>query len=682
LPDAPEEAPTTSVGNISGGKGFAIGTNARSTFIEIGSLLDLTALVTTVRRHWLLVLISLVLQGTGVVVWREYTDRFLIPAWVLFAGIFLVEALVLSVYLLPRQSKQKWISSLCATGSLLGLSGLIGFQYQQIFHPDRFDTADFGVAIAHFGEGPNLKNTPRAQEISQLVLERLTQQAQENPDLRFVQFKPIGLVRTESEAREEGEKIAADLVIWGRLQISDAATTLNFAVIETPDKISNPTFPRVTPFIENSATGTLQISGNTSQEIANGTTTIAAFTFGLAHFFNWDFIHAAPAFKQALATSPSASETYLYLLHLYYGLSLQWPGQLEFANEQFRLAATIYPEDPAAKLAMAFGNRSLGNLEQASVEAFAAAELITRYIKLHPDNAMAFYNRALANEILRDWSSALSDYQTAVNRESDLYVARIGVIRMNLVLQRPAEAIQAAHEAVELAEANDANPAWAYLYLAQAFERNQDPEQAKLAFENATRWGGQVDWIRFQAGQFYSSIGDLESAEHEYRSMIDVSSNQPWAYATLAKFYAANNRLDEAITEFQSALQIDPSIDGVWVELAGVYARQGQYREAENAYQRAINTAKRPSNLYYNHFSYGNFLYRQGRFEDALDQWESAHELEPKQCGLMLNMGSAHENLSEAKHAQEIYSQILLLNHEENADCIAEAQKRLSALVP
>jgi len=670
---------TIHVGNISGGKGFAIGSNARSLIIEIGSLFDLRILFIVARNHWIFLITSLALQGIAYISWRQFTDRFLISPLILIGGMLLLELSLFSIYFLSVSQNHRYIISFIGVTSLLTLTGLTSHEYYKAVHPPKFDTEIFGVAIAHFGEGPEFQNTAKAREISQLVLNQLTQQAQENPELRFVQFRSIGLVRNETEAFEEGKKIHADLVIWGGLQISDFSTTLNFAILETPDKISNPTFPRVIPFIERSVNGALEIPGHNSKEIAKGTTTIAAFTFGLAHLFNWDFAPSALAFQQALETAPTGSDNYRYLLYMYYGLSLQWPGQLELADEQFKLATILQPNDPAAILAMAFGNRSLGNFEDSREQAKSAYDLITQYIKFHPENAKAYYDRALANEMLGRWDSSLRDYQAAVQNEPDLYIAHIGVIRMNLVLDQTAKAIEAAQDTIELTEANGANAAWAYLYLAQAYERENDTIQAKLTYQKATALAPQIDWFHFKAGEFYTSVGELENAEKEYKTMIEVSSNKVWANSLLAEFYANHGRPTDAITSYLDALQIDPTVSGLWVALADIYERSGKIEEVYNSYKRAIE--EEPNNLYARS-KYGYFLYSQGDFSEAIIQWEAASKIDPQGCDILLNLGSAYENIANTERAKNIYTKILSLDENRDSNCLTEAKRRLDLLMP
>jgi tetratricopeptide (TPR) repeat protein len=696
---AGEEDSDIHVGDISGGTGFAIGPGAKSIVVQIGSLLDLAVLSELVRRHWLFLVVSIVLQAIAIALWRRYADRFLIPAGVLLVKMGLLEVGLVGGYGLKLRPQQRRLFTLLTAVSLLALAGLTGFEYRRAIYPIPFDAETFGVAVAQFGEGPEFHNTSQAREVSRLVLQRLTQQAQENPDLRFVQFRPIGLVRTEGEALEEGQRIRADLVIWGQLQVSGAATTLNFAILETPDKVSNPDFPRVVPLLETAATGILEIPGRQSEEIAAGTTTMAAFTFGLAHYLKWDFGSAARAFEEALQASPTQADTYLYLLHLYYGLTLQGLGEVKAANLQFEFADSLGLDDPAAPLGLAFGYRSLGQKEEARQWAQRAFDLCTKRLTRNPDDAMALFDRALANEVLAYTNSsrapvqqALNDYKSAVRKAPDLFIARIGVVRMQIALDQFSEAIPMAQEAIQLSESGGANPAWAYLYLAEAHKFNNEPDQARQAYQKAAELAPEVDWIHFQAGWFYTCekdpyrpdrgyacTADPEAAQREFEAMIAVTSNLVWAHTTLGNFFARMGRLEDAVGEYQAALEANPGAGGTWIALADTYSRLGQTEEARQAYASAVE--QEPGN-FYARFVYGNFLYYQGELEAAIIQWEAARQIDPQNCDLLLNLGLAYETLGDGEQAGSLYTQVVTFSVNSDAECLAEARKRLDSLTP
>ena len=124
--------------------------------------------------------------------------------------------------------------------------------------------------------------------------------------------------------------------------------------------------------------------------------------------------------------------------------------------------------------------------------------------------------------------------------------------------------------------------------------------------------------------------------------MTDVSSNPAWARFILAEYYARQNRLEEAVTEYRAALRIDPGAAGVRINLAGVYTRLNRTDDAKDAYERAVNLE--PEN-FYAQFLYGNFLSDQGQLEAAIRQWEIAALINPKHCGLLLNIARGYETL-------------------------------------
>jgi len=164
--------------------------------------------------------------------------------------------------------------------------------------------------------------------------------------------------------------------------------------------------------------------------------------------------------------------------------------------------------------------------------------------------------------------------------------------------------------------------------------------------------------------------------------MIEVTSNPAWAYSTLANLYLNMDLTYDAIKKYQTALQYKPEDDGLWVALADAYEKSGLFEEADDAYARALEAAIKPSNMVYDQFLYGNFLYRQGRYDEAIFQWESALVLDPQQCDLMLNLGSAYKELDQVEKARNIYTKALSLAGTADPECITKAQMQLAGLSP
>jgi tetratricopeptide (TPR) repeat protein len=218
--------------------------------------------------------------------------------------------------------------------------------------------------------------------------------------------------------------------------------------------------------------------------------------------------------------------------------------------------------------------------------------------------------------------------------------------------------------------------------LAHAYERNKSLAEARIAYGRAANLAPEVDWIRFQAGQFYAGVGepnDLLAAEQEYKAMIDVSSNKAWAHSTLADLYVNQGRLEEAVAEYRAALKTEPETAGLWISLADVLLRLEQVAEAREDYDRAVKLA--PDDFYVQ-FKSGNFLFTQGELEAAITHWEVAHQINPKDCGLLLNMGRAYELLGDQQQAENLYREALSNKIEPKPECQAEARKRLGKPAP
>ena len=672
---------STTVGNISGGKGFAIGPGATSIFIEIGSLFNLSEIFTFIRKYWLFLLINIIIQSPAIILWVSYANRFLIPVWVFLVGIFLLELCILAGFGLSMQSKYRLHSSIFLATFVVSLAGLTTMQYKQSIHPTKFSQDVFGVAIAQFGEGPDLKSTPKSREISQVVLQHLERQIEENPDLRFVQFRPIGLIKTQEQAIADGSRIGADLVIWGQLQVSEDQTILNFSILETPEKVSNPMFPRLLPLYDTAAFSFIEVESQGSEDISKGTTRISAYTFGLAHFFKYDFRAAARAFEEALAAvSDGEKDNYHYFINYYYGLSLQKLGKIEEANEQFQQAIDIHPEDPAPWLARAFSNRALDRVEEAQKDAQIAFELCSDRIQLEPEDYVAYYDRAHASEILEDWDASHVDLKKVTEIAPDLFISYISLARTLIELKLLEEAALSSQKAITLAENVGANPAWGYLYLGRINELLEDPDMARLYFDKAIELAPDVDYIHYKYGNFLAETGipgDLLAAENEYKTYIMLSSDKAQAHSVLAYFYAQQNRFDEALAEYHAGLQYNQGSVNAWTGLADTLAQLNRNDEALDAFNHALELGPRN---FYAHASYGNYLLRQGEVEAAIVEYQFARELDSENCILLLNLGYAYELLGDWEGAEENYRIAHSGETEIDTKCQAEATRRLAEL--
>lgn len=631
--------------------------------------------------------------------WLFFKDRFMIVVWSLLLVIVLfATSIIISGFAVHIVRKNKSLLRrfffLAFSFSMWGLLCVVFLLLlKPIVQPTPCEITKFCVVVATFGEGPEYDNSRVAREVTIAVLENFEITAAQDPDLSFVEIQRIGLVTNAEQARTDATRIQADFIIWGRVNVSTDGVTLFYNVLETPDKISNPQFPRVLSGTNLNLAGIINIDNREAEEIVEGTTTLTAFTFGLAHYFEWDFIRANQAFRQVVTTmsTQNNSPQFQHLIHLYYGLSLQAAGQLEAANEQFEQAATLLDGDPAAPLAMAFSLRSLGENDESRIQAQLVYSITTQQIQENPqDAATAFFNRALADELLENYLDAVDDYRATLEQAPDLFIARMGLIRMLIHTGQYEAAIDVAQGAIEIAESNKANPAWAYFYLGRALEENEELEAAQTALQNASLFAPDIDFIHFQVGLFYERRADdinpedsqytayLDEARREYEIMLGVTSNPAWGNRILGDVQMRLENYEAAINHYQTALRTQPDDAYVMIYLMdALLAGNTPLSDIQTVYNRAYEAE--PDNLYVA-VNGGRILFLAGDYEGAIEAWDNALIIQPEFCDVMVNIGVAYEQVNDEDAARIQYQQALTTNATEYAACHADAQRRLDTL--
>jgi len=118
----------------------------------------------------------------------------------------------------------------------------------------------------------------------------------------------------------------------------------------------------------------------------------------------------------------------------------------------------------------------------------------------------------------------------------------------------------------------------------------------------------------------------LEAAEDHAEMAREVAPEMPQARLALARIYRTTGRHDAAVTEVEAALADHPRADEVQRELGRSYERVGDLEEAERSLRAA--TSLRPDD-WINWNVLGNFLARNGKYEEAGDAYTQSAEVAP-----------------------------------------------------
>ena len=124
--------------------------------------------------------------------------------------------------------------------------------------------------------------------------------------------------------------------------------------------------------------------------------------------------------------------------------------------------------------------------------------------------------------------------------------------------------------------------------LAYLLQLRGDLEGAELMWRNAVgidsgRRPENSAWARVQLGHFYFNIGDLGSAEAEYKRSLEAFPDYVHALAGLAKVRAARTDYDDAISLYSQVVARYPIPEYV-IALGDVYRTAGHQEEAAKQY--------------------------------------------------------------------------------------------------
>lgn len=141
-------------------------------------------------------------------------------------------------------------------------------------------------------------------------------------------------------------------------------------------------------------------------------------------------------------------------------------------------------------------------------------------------------------------------------------------------------------------------------------------------------------------GDAYLKAGRPEDAVRVYQKMTEMEPDASAPYCSLGNALVSLGELDCAEEAYMKAVEIDPSETGVFYSrLAYVYVNAGHTIRAEKLYRKCLEF--RFNEPMY-HCGLGDILIKQGKVDDALDEYEKAVQMNSASGGAYYNrLGNA-----------------------------------------
>ena len=663
----------------------------------------LTALSTWARRNGLALLAFVLLESALLGAYLAFRHRLLIPLWPVLLGTALLPLCAGSASAWLRLGRRGITVRVLALASALLLIALLAGTTARVLRPPRFAPEAFGIAVAHFGEGPDLRPRPEGRQIARDLIEELEAEARDQPALAHLQAREVGIVTSSADARRAGQRIGADLVVWGRFVVGEKKEArVHFEVLETPASAMNPEYPRVLPigYAYSGEAADAKIRSTHyfgfQETVTSQSTAIIQFVLGLALYLERDYQDALARFIEAgdaLSVEGDAEldETAADpgLVHYYLGKSYQMLGRTGKAVVELELAAGLNVDDPAAQLGLAYGYRSLERAEEAQAAARKAIDLCQDILVSDPANQEALYDLGLAYEMTGDHDRAMSAYLRVIEANPDLHIAYVSAGRLYAGENKLDRAIDMYQQAITRSQQSGYTGAWAYVDMGDVYVRRGEMDAALEAYERARDLAPEQDWMHYRLGVFHQSRGEMDLAWAAYERMLDTSANQAWAHGVLASFSRDQAQLDGAIEHFEAAREHNPEDAMLSLYVGETYAErymtqhgpESDAGKADRAFAEALSLLPEGhSARFYVYAARGRLRFHLGQYDLAVADLKRALEIDPASLAVQFSLARAYDSAGDAENACAAYRKVIEPDMNAPQEWLPGVEERLAAL--
>ena len=266
----------------------------------------------------------------------------------------------------------------------------------------------------------------------------------------------------------------------------------------------------------------------------------------------------------------------------------------------------------------------------------------------------------------KDVAQASSYYQRISNllpNDSQAYLKLASLLFRQEKFKR---AIETYNKALEI---KSEQPAWFYIGFGDALHRNQQLDEAIVAFRKATEINPNNGIAQAKLAHVLSNKGNDSEAVDIYQKAFSLQPKQPlWAYLSFAKALYNNNQIEQTLNICKQALAIQPNNLTTNLLLAEAQEQKGDIEAAIASYQKIIKLNSQPNFGIYRRL--GNLQVETGNYQSAIDSYVKCLKINHNGFGNYAHLDEALCNLYEDEQstlAQNISKLFNSNNYEETA---------------
>jgi tetratricopeptide (TPR) repeat protein len=316
------------------------------------------------------------------------------------------------------------------------------------------------------------------------------------------------------------------------------------------------------------------------------------------------------------------------------GIASEGLKKYKDAISDYEKALKIVPETDSVNLSRLYTNIAYNESELHNQDKTLAYDSIA--IKYNPAYGRAHFIRGNAYVTLKDYKTAIFEYEKAVRLYTDYHNLRVISIWY-----------------VALGEAKRLDKQYKEAINSYSFALKIDPDD-RLAY-----------WSR--AGVYYIHK-DYDLAEKDYANAISYYQGQDIQLSELyhdkANTEMAQGLLPQSVKDDSAALAHDPKNKSVYYDMANVYKQNGEYQKSIDLYNKVMDfysyDNKSKSTLYY---QIANAEYFMGEFDKVVKDCSKAISLYPASTGSYYYRGKVYlKKLDKKDLAMQDFNKVIELD--------------------
>lgn len=343
--------------------------------------------------------------------------------------------------------------------------------------------------------------------------------------------------------------------------------------------------------------------------------------------------------------------------HLRLGISSYERGYLNDAMAEFSQVVESDALDADKAVALTY----MGIIEDSRGNYQKALEFYSRAAKYNEKDPAVFRNLAVTYKNMKKYTEALQYAQKAVELDPAFAANHLLVGNILYYMTRYSDAIDSYKKVLELDEKN----ASALYNIAQCYIQQGKDAQAIEYLRSAAEANpeGNIAYMAYsRLGLVALSTKDYATAEINFNRAIALHASDPTDFYNLGIAYLEQGKKEDALRAFTKSESLAAEDANMLESIGSAYTTLGNYDQAISVYEKLMKINSRNVKVL---SLLGDLFYQKGELEQAIKFYRKIIEIEPSSehaRSAFINLGIALDDAGRSDDAIEAYQSALAIN--------------------